>query len=124
MEALIEFHPPLLQPVETLAVHDVVDEHAGVAAAVEGCSEGLEAFLSGGVPYGEGDGLDLVVWALGDFDLFGEVVRSDGCLVLSGEFVGVVSVHEGCFADARVAKNDKFESDLPPRIRIHGRSAV
>ena len=97
---MVEFHFPFLQALETFAVHDVVDEHAGVATAIERCAEGLEAFLTCGVPYGECDGLISAVWALEDLDLFGEVVCSNGCFVLSSEFFGVVSIHEGCLAHA------------------------
>jgi len=42
--------PPTIQRIEALRVIDIIDKDAAVGAAVECNTEGLEAFLAGGVP--------------------------------------------------------------------------
>jgi len=41
---------PTIQRIEALRVVDIVNEDAAVSAAVEGHAQGLEPFLTGGVP--------------------------------------------------------------------------
>jgi len=88
--------------VEGPFVAHVVDECDGIGTSVECHAEALEAFLTGRVPYLEGDVADGAGLGVGDGDVFGEEVGSDCGFVLAGEFVGVVAVHEGCFTDTYI----------------------
>lgn len=45
-----EFVPPAIKCVETLAIRDIETQNTAVGATVEGDSQRLEAFLSGGIP--------------------------------------------------------------------------
>lgn len=76
-----ELVAPGVEGLEGLGRVDVVDEDAAVGAAVEGDAEGLEAFLTGGVPELKGD--DAVVNGY----FFGEEVGAYGCFVGGGEFL-------------------------------------
>ena len=77
-----------------LFLGDVVNEDAGVGAAVEGRADGLELFLAGGVPDLE-DNLFVI-----EGDFVWEEVGADGDPVLVREFAFHVANDEGGFADA------------------------
>ncbi len=72
----------------------------GISPSVECHPEALEALLSRRVPDLQRDVADGTRVGIGDRDLLGEEVSADRGLVLAGELLGVVSVHEGGFADS------------------------
>lgn len=45
-----KFIPPAIQRLETLRVVYIVDQHTAVGASVECDAQGLEPFLTGGIP--------------------------------------------------------------------------
>jgi hypothetical protein len=75
-----ELVAPAVKCIEGFGIVDVVHKHAAVCAAVEGYTEGLEAFLSCCVP--ELHCYEAVV----DEDFFGQEVCAYGCFVGGGEF--------------------------------------
>jgi hypothetical protein len=72
----------------------------GISPSVECHPEALEALLSRRVPDLQRDVADGTRVGIGDRDLLGEKVGPNCGLVLAGELLGVVSVHEGGFADS------------------------
>jgi hypothetical protein len=57
-----ELVPPPIERLEALGAVDVVDEDAAIRTAIEGHAEGLEAFLSGGIPELR-DGAEWTPWS-------------------------------------------------------------
>ena len=101
-----ELLAPAVELTERLLVGDVVHQHAGVGAAVEGDAQTLEALLASSVPDLHGDKLVL------NHHLLREEVGTDGRFVLVGELAVDVLVHQRRLADTTVAKDDHLEKDF------------
>lgn len=101
-----ELVSPAVEVLEGLGDVDVEDEDAAVSATVEGNTETLETLLTGSIPDLHGD--DAVV----DHDLLCEEISTDGGLVLVGELLVDVLVHERGLADTAVTEDDNLQKNL------------
>lgn len=101
-----ELISPAVEVLKGLGDVHVEHKDAAVSAAVEGDAETLETLLAGSIPDLHGD--DAVV----DHDLLCEEIGADGGLVLVGELLVHVLVHERSLADTTVAEDDNLQENL------------
>mmetsp|Transcript_21 Transcript_21/g.73 ORF Transcript_21/g.73 Transcript_21/m.73 type:complete len:247 (+) Transcript_21:426-1166(+) len=101
-----ELITPAVEVVESFSHIHIKAEHTRVRTAVEGHAQALKPFLTRGVPDLHGDR------PVVHDHLLGKEVGTDSGLVLCGEFVVHVLVHERRLAHAAVAEDYHLEQHL------------
>ena len=99
---LNEFLLPVFDAVEGFLGSDIVDDDAAVRTSVESRTNGLESFLSSGIP----DLETVVLSVVGDVG--GEEIGTDSSSILRGVFTSHVSVHEGGLSDTKILIRHNF----------------